>query len=246
MIRLHVINPNTSTVMSEKIGIAAQRASRLAQVTTLTSRHGPASLESHFDEALAIPGLLEQVDLIQRDGGSDGILVACFGDPGVAAVREMVDVPVFGIAEAAMRTAAALGSRFSVVTTLARTLPIIDRVVRDSGVERACARLRACEIPVSSLEHTGDASRRLLLEECRRALAEDEIDTLVLGCAGMADLNEWISQELQVPVIDGVAAGVQLLESFAHLGLRPAKRFDRATPPPKPVMGAFAALARTR
>ncbi|ANF58012.1 aspartate/glutamate racemase family protein [Halotalea alkalilenta] len=242
--RLHVINPNTSTAMSEKIAIAAERASRQAQIVTLTSRHGPASLESHFDEALAVPGLLEQVDLIQREGGSDGILVACFGDPGVLAARELADVPVFGIAEAAMRTAAALGTRFSVVTTLGRTLPIIERVVRESGLERACSRLRACEIPVASLEDTDDGSRGRLLDECRRALDEDGIDTLVLGCAGMADLTDWISAELRVPVIDGVAAGVQLLEGLAHLGLRPAKRFDRTAPPAKPIQGAFAALAR--
>lgn len=243
--RIHVINPNTSNSMTEKIAVAAKNASRTAEVVALTNSEGPASLESHFDEALAVPGLLRTIREI-RDGETDGILLACFGDPGVHAARELSSVPVFGIAEAAMRTAAALSSKFSIVTTLARTIPIAENILQQIGLERSCARIRACEIPVSDLEDKGGDPKafKTLLEECKRAVDEDGVDALVLGCAGMADLTANISTELGIPVVDGVAAGVQLLESLANLGLRPAKIGDRAKPPAKNIIGPNADLGR--
>lgn len=244
--RLHVINPNTSTAMSEKIAAAAKRASRESEVIALTNQEGPPSLESHFDEALAVPGLLRAIDGINKTGDSAGILIACFGDPGVHAARELSSVPVFGIAEAAIRTAAALSHKFSIVTTLARTIPIAESILVRTGLEKSCVRVRACEIPVSDLEHEGgeNESYKLLFNECRRAVEEDGVDALVLGCAGMADLTTNLTVKLGIPVIDGVAAGIQMLEGFAHLGLRPAKIGDRALPPTKPIKGPCEDMSR--
>ncbi|MGJ8522497.1 Hydantoin racemase [Carnimonas sp. R-84981] len=242
--KLHVINPNTSTAMSEKIADAARAASTRADIVMLTNSDGAASLESHFEEALAVPGMLSLVDQITREGESSGIVIACFGDPGVAAARELAGVPVVGIAEAAMRTAAALARRFSVVTTLARTLPMAEAILAHTGLEHSCARLRACEVEVSRLEHMEPAVYQQLFDECQRAVTEDDIDALVLGCAGMADLNQQLSHDLGIPVIDGVAAAIQQLEGLAALGLTPAKRADRATPPVKALSGPYAHLAR--
>lgn len=243
---LCIINPNTSAIMSAKIDAAARAVAGQGDIVTLTSRHGPASIEGHFDEALAIPGILEHIQ--QYGAGEarfDGYLIACFGDPGLAAARELASVPVLGIAEAAMHTACLIGSRFSIVTTLSRTIPIAERLVRDYGLTGRCARIRACDLPVAALEETDGEARRRLLGECRRALAEDGSDTLVLGCAGMADLTAWLGDKLGVPVVDGVAAGVRLLESLTALQLNPAKRHDRATPILKPISGAFAHLSPT-
>lgn len=240
--KLHVINPNTSHVMSDKIRVAATRASQSVEIEVLTSSQGPRSLESHVDDALAIPGILLHAHTLQQTHATDGILIACFGDPGIDAVRELSSVPVLGIAEAAMRTAAMIGSRFSVVTTLARTLPTAQRILHRVGLEQHCARLRACEVPVHALEHTDETCRMTLLEECQRAADNDGIDALVLGCAGMTDLTDWLSTTLGIPVIDGVSAGVHLLESLMHQGLRPAKRADHAFPAAKPVLGPYATL----
>lgn len=242
--QLHVINPNTSSAMSAKIDAAARAASGAAEITTLTNADGAASLESHFEEALAVPGLLTLVDEITRTGDSNGIIIACFGDPGVGAARELAKVPVMGIAEAAMRTAASVATRFSVVTTLARTLPMAEDILRRNGLDKQCARLRACEVEVSALEALEPSTYQQLLDECRQACQQDGIDALVLGCAGMADLNQRLEQSLGIPVIDGVAAAVQQLEGLARLGITPAKQGDRAYPPAKPLSGPYAHLAR--
>ncbi|RKR07500.1 allantoin racemase [Kushneria sinocarnis] len=243
---LVIINPNTSTPMSERIGASARRAAH-GDVHMLTSRHGPASLEGHMDEALAVPGLLERIHECEQDDSLavSGYLIACFGDPGLAAARELASVPVLGMAEAGMHMASLVSARYSIVTTLARTLPIAERLLGEYGQREHCAGLHACELPVAALEEESDAIYRTLLEACRQALDSDASDGLLLGCAGMTDLATRLGDTLGVPVIDGVTAGVTLLESLERLGLTPAKHHDRALPLAKPIAGAFAHLTRS-
>jgi allantoin racemase len=193
---------------------------------------GPVSIESHYDEALAVPGLLQEIAAGER-AGMDGYVVACFGDPGLLAARELARAPVVGIAEAAMHLASLVGTSFSVVTTLSRTRGQAWHLAEQYGMKRFCANVRACELPVLELDEPGSNARQRILQECRRALDEDGSDVIVLGCAGMADLCRDLSQALGVPVVDGVAAAVQLVESLAALGLRTSKRGELAPPPAK-------------
>ncbi|NGM90676.1 aspartate/glutamate racemase family protein, partial [Parapusillimonas sp. SGNA-6] len=197
---------------------------------------GPASIESHYDEALAVPGLLQEIAAGEREG-IDGYVIACFGDPGLQAARELARGPVVGIAQAAMHLASLVGSRFSVVTTLGRTTGQAWHLAEAYGMKRFCANVRACEIPVLELDAPGSKARERIVDECRRALDEDGSDTIVLGCAGMADLCAHIGQVLGVPVIDGVAAGTQLIESLVNLRLATSKRGELAQPLPKPIVG---------
>ncbi|MEH3069088.1 MAG: aspartate/glutamate racemase family protein [Aeromicrobium erythreum] len=106
---------------------------------------GPESIESHVDEALAVPGVLARV-AEGEEAGVDGYVVACFGDPGVQAARELARGPVVGIAEAGMRAATYLGRRFSVVTTLQRTVPGIEALMRSYGLADHCGGVHATEI----------------------------------------------------------------------------------------------------
>jgi allantoin racemase len=106
-------------------------------------------------------------------------------------------------------------------------------------MERFCANVRACELPVLELEEPGSGARERIVDECRRALEEDGSDCIVLGCAGMTDLCAHIEQVLGVPVIDGVAAGTKLIESLVALKLRTSKRGELAKPLPKPIIGAL-------
>lgn len=244
--RIHVINPNTSDAMTDKIAVAARSASRMAEISVITNPEGPPSIESHFDEAMAIPGLLKSINEVIEYGESDGILIACFGDPGIHAAREISTVPVVGIAEAAMRTAAVISRRFSIVSVHSRRFPTIEKILIDAGLKHSCVKLRSCEISVSDFEGdvSGTKAYTTLLEECVKAVKEDHIDALVLGCAGMADLIAAVKREIGIPVIHGVSAGIQLLESLSMLGLQPAKVGDRATPPAKLIKGPYADMSR--
>ncbi|WP_181780353.1 aspartate/glutamate racemase family protein [Pseudonocardia pini] len=231
-----VINPNTTESMTATIGKAA--AAVVGPGTTVravTPAMGPASIESHYDEALAVPGLLAEIEAGER-AGSAGYVIACFGDPGLDAARELARGPVVGIAEAAMRTASYLGRGFSVVTTLGRTIGRAEDLAEHYGAARFCRGIHACEIPVLELE-TDPAARERITEACARAVAEDGSDAVVLGCAGMADLCAHIGREIGVPVVDGVAAATRTVESLVALGLRTGDRGEFARPPAKAYTG---------
>jgi allantoin racemase len=239
--RVQVINPNTSAAMTAKIAAAARAfAASGTEVLARNPESGPASIESAHDEALALPGLMALV----RDGERDGVdahVIACFGDPGLRAAREIANGPVLGIAEAAMHAASMVASRFSVVTTLDRTVGAAEVLVREYGMHTRCRRVRATGLAVLELE--GDAARRRILDVCRRALAEDEAEAIVLGCAGMTDLCGELARELRVPVIDGVGVAVKFAEALVGARLATSKHGDFASPPRKAYTGAIAPFA---
>lgn len=231
--------------MTRSIEAAARSvAAAGTEIVATGSSTGPASIESAFDEAMALPGLLLAVREAER-AGVQAHVIACFGDPGLAAARELANVPVIGIAEAAMHVACLLAPGFSVVTTLERTVSSAERLARRYGFEHQCRRVRATGIDVLLLERaTDDETLAARIEdECRRALQEDRSDAIVLGCAGMGALADRLADALGVPVIDGVAAGVKLAEALAGARWRTSKRGDRAPPPDKPITGALAGFA---
>lgn len=235
--RIKVINPNTTASMTEKIRACARAAAAPGtEIRAVNPTMGPASIESHYDEALAVPGLLEQIAIGERDL-VDGYVVACFGDPGLDAARELARGPVVGIAEAAMRTAGYLGRGFSVVTTLGRTTGRAWELAHRYGMAGFCRSVRACEIPVLDLEMPGSTSRESITQECKRAVEDDGADVIVLGCAGMADLCRFVAEQVGVPVVDGVAAATKTVESLVGLGLRTSTRSEYAAPPAKHYAG---------
>jgi allantoin racemase len=233
---LQVINPNTTASMTELIGRSARAAAGPGTtVVAVNPDMGPASIESHYDEALAVPGLLLQVRAGEA-AGANGHVIACFGDPGLDAAREVADGPVVAIGEAAMRTATYLGRTFGVVTTLTRTTGRAWELAARYGVRDQCRTVRAVEIAVLALE-TDPEARSRIAAECADVVATDGCDAVVLGCAGMADLAADLTAQLGVPVVDGVAAAVATLEGLVRLGLTTGKRGEFAAPPPKAYSG---------
>lgn len=241
--RIKVINPNTTASMTARIGAAAQAvAAAGTDIMAVNPAGGPVSIEGHYDEAVSVIGVLEEI----RSGeaaGVDGYVIACFGDPGLLAAREAASGPVLGIAEAAMHAASFLATGFSIVTTLGRTRIIARHLVENYGMSRFCRQIRACELAVLDLEDPQSDAYRLILAECRRARDDDGAGAIVLGCAGMADLARTLERELGVPVIDGVAAAVKFVEALVSLGLKTSKSGDLAYPLAKPYSGELAYLA---
>lgn len=240
--QIRVINPNTTAAMTETIGAAARRvAAPGTRIVATNPVAGPVSIESHFDEAIAAVGVLEEVRAgeLQR---SDAYVIACFGDPGLLAARELTRAPVIGIAEAAFHLATLIATRFSVVTTLGRTTVIAEHLLQQYGFAHHCRRVRAAEIPVLDLEHDPDAALRRIVEEGRRAKAEDGIGAIVLGCGGMAELTDTIAEAVGLPVVEGVTAAVKLAETLVSLRLQTSKHGDLDFPRPKPFTGNFAHL----
>lgn len=241
--KLKIINPNTTQTMTEKIGqCAVAVAAPGTRISAVSPRMGPASIESHYDEALSVPGILDEI-LAGEQEGVDGYVIACFGDPGLYAAREVARGPVIGIAEAAMHMASMVGSSFSVVTTLARTCNIAWHLAERYGMKRFCNNVRACDLPVLELERPGSDARRIITEACRRALVEDRSECIVLGCAGMTDLCDEIADAIGAPVIDGVVCAVKMAEAMVSVRLATSKRGDWARPLPKAYAGMLAPYA---
>jgi allantoin racemase len=168
--------------------------------------------------------------------GVDGYVIACFGDPGLDAARELARGPVVGVAEAAFRAAQFLGRGFSVVTTLARTRGRAWDLVARYGATGQCRGVHACDIPVLEVDRDPAAVTRIA-DVARAALDADGSDVIVLGCAGMARLCPDVAARVGVPVVDGVMAATSFVESLVTLGLRTSAREEFAPPPAKPYSG---------
>jgi allantoin racemase len=241
-LRLHIVNPNTTASMTQGIAAAAKAvAPPDVEIVASEPEFGPASIEGYYDGAFAVPGMLTRVAEAERAGASAHV-IACFDDTGLDAARSVALSPVIGIGEAAYHAASMVGLRFSVVTTLSRSIPVIEDNLLRYGLAQRCGRVRASELPVLALENNAVAEERIGVE-IETALAQDGSDCIVLGCAGMADLAQRFSRRFQVPVIDGVAAGVAFAVALARLGLKTSKASGYATPVPKTYTGLFSRFA---
>jgi allantoin racemase len=221
MTRITVINPNTSAELTDAIALAATEVS--GPDVTVRGVHpadGVPSVESHAEEAIAAVGVLAQVREHQAD--TDAYVVACFGDTGVQAAREVATCPVVGMTEAALQTACLVAHRFVVITLPARTVAHSDRVVRALGLEHRCS-VVAVDVPVAALVGGSTHLLDAFTGAARTAMAEDGAEAVVLGCAGLADLVGPLSRELGVPVVDGVAAAVGIATGLVAMGLNTSR-----------------------
>jgi allantoin racemase len=241
--KIRVINPNTSASMTTKIGDAARAvAAHGTTIEAVNPSFGAESIEDHHDDVWAAAGVTEQVRAGEADG-VDAYVIACFGDPGLHAARELARGPVIGIAEAAFHAATLVATGFSVVTTLTRTCVIAEHLVLQYGFERRCRGIHGTDIAVLELDDpTSRAFERILLS-AQQALDKDRSGAIVLGCAGMADLCHELQRRLGVPVIDGVGAAVKMAEGLVALGLGTSKRGDYALPIVKTYVGLAGAYS---
>ena len=239
--RLLVLNPNTTASMTQTIEAAARSVAAVgAEIVAMTSSMGPVSIEGFYDEAFAVPGVVEAIARAEAEG-MDAAIIACFDDTGLDAARSVAAIPVIGICEAALVTAGQLAKRIAVVTTLERSVVPLEELVRRYGFgERA--RVSACDVPVLALEDEASDARAKLEAEIETALGRGA-EAVVLGCAGMADLAADLSSRFGVPVVDGVAAAVKQAEALVALGLKTSKRGCYAAPAAKRYCGAMERFA---
>ncbi|MCZ4093841.1 aspartate/glutamate racemase family protein [Sinorhizobium psoraleae] len=240
--RILIANPNTTVSMTEKAADAARAvAGHGTEIIAATSRNGPVSIEGHYDGAIAVPGLLMEIRAGQA-AGADAAVIACFDDTGLEAARTLADIPVLGLCESAVMTAALLAQRFTVVTTLERSRVLIENLVERYGMGSR-AKVRAADIPVLDLEDKASGALVKLRRQIELALTEDGAEAIVLGCAGMADLAQALQREYGVPVVDGVSAAVKQAEALVSQGLTTSKRGSYAAPLAKPYTGSMQAFA---
>ena len=241
--RLLVANPNTSQSVTDRIAtVARQAASPGTEIVAVTGASGVPYIATRAEAAIASRTTLEL--LAEHSLGCDSAIVAAFGDPGLGGARELLSIPVIGLAEAAMLTACMLGRRFSVVTFSQSLGPWCRECVEYHGLVSRLASIRCLEggfRDISSVQHEKE---NLLVELCGHAVREDEADVIILGGAPLAGLAEHVADRVPVPLVDGVAAAVRQAETLAALRPRKATAGTFRKPDAKPIVGVPGALER--
>lgn len=204
-----IINPNSTVSMTEAILITARSACPDAKIEAWTSHDGPPAIQGPEDGEACIPPLLKLVTKAS-DQGARVIIIGCFDDTGLDEARAVATCPVIGIGQAAYHLAVLAGPRFSVVTTLAVSTPILEQNIRNYGLGGRLGKVRASGVPVLALETDVETSAIRVLAEIAQAQAQDDIQSVVLGCAGMSHIPARAGPEIKVRLIDGVKAAVQI------------------------------------
>ena len=230
--KILVVNVNTSKSMSDVIDIAAKNsASPGTEIVTLTPFFGAEAVDCNFESYVAAVAVMDRV--LAYDEPFDAVVMAGFGEHGRDGLQELIDQPVIEICEASAHIAMMVGRSYSVVTTLQRSVPPIEDRLRLGGLWDRCASVRANGMTTLEVDRDPEAAMRSIIEEARKAVEQDHAEVICLGCAGMAGLEEAITSELGVPVVDGVAAAVKLAEAVVGLGLKTSKVSTYAAPEPK-------------
>ncbi len=222
--KILVINPNSTASMTELIGEEARSvATGGTDIVAVNPVNSPPAIQGPADGKAALPHLMEVFDHELATADFDAVIVACFDDTGLWQLKARAAIPVIGIGEAGFHAAMLAGERFSVVTTLPVSVPVIEQNIADQGMSTRCVKVRATEIPVLGLEIDPDGSVARISQEIEAALIEDKCNAIVLGCAGMADISGALQAKFEVPIIDGVKIAVGFCET-----LHKARVFSRA------------------
>jgi allantoin racemase len=192
---------------------------------------GPASIESAYEEYQSIQGGVDRAVEAER-AGFNGIILGCFGDPGIDAYREMVNVPVIGPGEASMLFAASLGHRFSIVTVLDSLDHLLRRLAWEVGVDRKLVSVRSIDIPVLELGGDPEETFTRMVKQGELARDQDHADVIIMGCMTMAfqDRQHELARVLGIPVINPVYAAVKMMQAQCDLGLRHSRRAYQVPP----------------
>ncbi len=217
--KILLVNVNTSaSATAAMVTAGLLRAAPGTEVVGLTPAYGSAGVDSNVQSLLAAVGLIDVVASYREP--YDAVVVGGFGEHGREGLQELLNVPVLDIAECAAHVAMMLGRTFSVVTTLQRSVAQVEDRLLLAGLISRCASVRAIGLATRALDDDPVAAVSVIVETARRAVEQDHAEVIVLGCGGMAGLDELVSAAVSVPVVDGAAAAVAVAESLVRLGLR--------------------------
>jgi len=222
--RILVLNPVSTPIwndLTEKY--LKSRACESTKVVVKNLIDGPESIEAEADVIEAAPHVVRGV-LEAEEDGFDAVMINCFDDPGLHAAREKASILVLGVGETSIIAALHLGYRFAIISTGEKSRAAYDLKALRLGVRERLAYSSGIPLRVLDLRINEERTKRALLNEARKAVEKHYADVIVLGCSGMIGLAEWLSEELEVPVIDPAITTFKIAEGFSQLGLRHGKK----------------------
>ncbi len=204
MSKILLINPNTSAgVTARLVPVLAAELGPGHELTPVTARFGADYISS--EAAYCIAGHAALDAFATAGAGVHGVLLGCFGDPGVFALRELFGGPVIGLAEAAMREAAAHG-HFAIVTGGTRWPPMLERLAVSLGLATELQHIEIVDRTGAQLAADPPAALRLLGEACLVA-TRSGARSIILGGAALVGMAEALRSTVELPLIDNVMAG---------------------------------------
>jgi allantoin racemase len=213
--QLLLINPNTSSSMTDlMLGVARQVASPDVEITAVTGRFGGRYVASRATHAIAGHAALDAY--AEHGANADVVLLACFGDPGLFALKEIARQPVIGMAEAACLQAAGQGRRFGIVTGGERWGPMLYEFVTALGLQEHLAVVTTVAPTGADIALDPEQALELLASACRIAVTQHGAESVILGGAGLAGLSRRIQDRVPVPLIDSVEASIAAAERLGH------------------------------
>ncbi len=241
--KLLVINPNTSESVTEKIAaVAHEAAAEGTELELVTASYGVPYIATRAEALIGGRAALEI--LAERESEFDAAVIAAFGDPGLGAAREMMSIPVVGLAEASMLMACPLGRTFSIVSFSTRLEPWYRECIAWNGLAGRLASIRMLDAKVSDVGRVQSENENLLVELAGRAVEEDAAEVVILAGAPLAGLASRVRERIAVPVVEGVAASVKMAEGLIALRPRKAVAGSFQHPAPKSATGLPDALTR--
>lgn len=238
---LLLINPNTSSEITDRVIATAKTfASAGTHIRGATGRFGARYITTRAAAAVAGHAAL---DAYAAEGqGADAIVLACFGDPGLGALKEVAGVPVVGMAEASCHAAAMLGRRFAIVTGGHRWRPMLEEFVAAIGLADKLAGVATVAPSGADIAAAPDAALASLSAACRGAVTDWGAEAVILGGAGLAGLAPRITDVVPVPLVDCVGAAVAAAEAVVRLNVAKAREGSHAAAPPIATDGLSAEL----
>jgi Asp/Glu/hydantoin racemase len=225
--RILVVNSNTTDSVTARIAAAARAAaSPGTEIEAVSAPFGLPLIVTRADWLAAGPATLAA--LAARRGSYDAAVIACFGDPGLDAAKELLDAPVLGISEAAFHAACMLGRRFGVVSFTAALRPMFEECLMHHGLAGRCAGFRMGPPFAGDPGRVAEERADLLVELCRQSVEEDGAEAVILAGGPLAGLAPLLAPRVAVPLVDGTAAAVRLAEAMIGLAPPGAPRAKRA------------------
>ncbi len=241
--RLLIVNPNISASVSDLIESEARlAAANDTEITMLTARFGVAYIETRFESMIGAYATAELA--AEHAAGHDALIVAAFGDPGIAGLREAMDIPVVGLTEAALMSACLLGQRFSIIAISTRITSWYRETVERNGLISRLASIRHLAQPLRDIGAVQDDHADSLIELCNQAVDQDHADVIILAGAPLAGLARRVRDRLPVPAVDGVSSAVCHAQTLAQIAPHGATKGSFAKPPVKPNVGLSGPLTK--
>lgn len=231
--KILVANPNSSELCTDVIRRSAYRqiTDPNTELFFLTNSRGTKNIDCGFADYQSVWSLQRAVLEKCEEIKPDAVVLAGFGNVGIYALKEVLDIPVLSISETTQVIACLLGHKYTVIANISQFVPYQEDLVHLYRLDQKCASVRSIEMNVENACTDREETLGQLKEQIQEIIKSDGAEVIVLGCAGLCGYDEALQEMVGVPVLDPVTVTVKTAEMFVSTGLKQSKLRKFAFPP---------------